>query len=223
MSMTQTVDETLVNRVAQQYEEAGYTVSRHPKPEQLPFDLGFYQPDLLARRADNGGVIVAIKDREAGVSVDRLRSIAELVAEHEGWRFLLVTETEDTAVGNLITPLPSWAQIRQRYERGLALQQNGQPEEAFITLWLTLEALLRKQAEEAAIPITQFAAIPLIKHLYSQGELSIPHFDTLMSLAQLRNKVFHGFSVATPELAQANQTLQTVMSELLAEWQPQPS
>jgi len=212
---------TLISKVAQKYQQEGYTVVIEPKPGDLPFDLGTYRPDLLVKKSDKEGYIVEVKNSAHRIPVDRYREIAETVSAHQGWRFLLITG-EDALLEHPDKKehLLSWEQILQRKEQGERLLALGEREGAFSALWGALEALLRKQAEQLSIPIERFPSLSLIKHLYSQGELSIAQFDTAMALFEVRNRFAHGYQ--TPELADAVEQLSELVNELINLWFLQP-
>ena len=223
MNIVKQKHDDLVTAVAKQYEQDGYTVYKNSRTFELPFDLGNYFPDIVAIRSENEGVIIEIKDQAAQTSVDRFRTISEMVAQHAGWRFLLVTGDADSpevgssfANQNTLT----WEQIITRKQKGERLLALGEVEGAFVILWGTLEAILRKRAEQTAIPIERFPVSSLIKHLYSQGELAMMHFDTALDLLAVRNQVMHGFETEADELTHTAVVLQTLIDELLALWLP---
>lgn len=49
------VEPTFVSKIAQKYRQDGYAVVREPKPDEMPFDLGIYRPDLLVKKSDKEG------------------------------------------------------------------------------------------------------------------------------------------------------------------------
>jgi hypothetical protein len=206
-----------LTRVAEDYKQQGYEVITKPKTEELPFDLGLYHPDLLVKKSDDEGYIIEVRGSVARISVERYREIAETVAEHDGWRFLLITN-EDASFGNQEDEkqLLAWAEIQRRREQSEQLVAIGEIEAAFLSLWAITEALMRKRAEQALIPIERFPPVALIKHLYSQGELSIEQYDKVMSLVAVRNRLVHGFQ--TPELEAAVVELQALADDLLKEY-----
>lgn len=215
------VEPTFVSKVAQKYRQDGYDVVMAPKPNELPFDLGVYSPDLLVKKSDKEGYIVEVKNSVNRIPVDHYREIAETVSQHNGWRFLLITG-EDAIQANQSKKehLLSWEQIVSRAEQGERLLHLGEVEGAFSSLWAALEALLRNQAQQLSIPIERFPTLSLIKHLYSQGELSIEQYDTTMALFSVRNQFVHGYQ--TPGLPDATKQLAELVRELLGLWQPQP-
>lgn len=96
------------------------------------------RPDLLAIKSESDGYVIEIKSKSTSVSVDRFREIAEIVAQHDGWHFLLVTgddislnEPEQKSEKLLL----SWKQILTRREKGESLLLLGELEGAFLAFW----------------------------------------------------------------------------------------
>ncbi len=215
------IHETLLTRVIKKYENEGYKVYIEPKKPLLPFDLGSYRPDLMAVKSENDGYIIEIKSKATHVSIDQFRDIAEIIAQRQGWRFILITG-DDISLGEKEQKsekqLLSWEQIAARKETGERLLQLGESEGAFLTFWGILEAMMRKRAEQTGIPIERFPTSSLIKHLYSQGELSIPQFDKILELMGVRNQFVHGFQSLSLEKSVAE--LNLIASELFDDWNP---
>ena len=117
--------------------------------------------------------------------------------------------------------LLSWQQVFTRKTQGERLISSGENEGAFLSLWGTLEALLRRQAEEVSIPIERFPPVSLIKHMYSQGELSIEEYDRAMLLLSVRNRLIHGFEA--PEVNESVSELLALVNELISLWAPEAS
>lgn len=217
------IHDSLTRKIARKYEKAGYKVYLEPENTTLPFDLGYYRPDLLVLKSENSGYVIEVKARSVHISVDRLREIAETVTQHEGWRFLLITGDDllpTEAAQDLEKPFLSWAQILARKEKGDKLVSLGELEGAFMVFWGTFEALLRNQAAQVSIPIERFPTSSLINHLYSQGELSIAQFDGAKELLKVSNQLVHGFQ--TQNLAKAVTELRNLLVELLDLWHSIP-
>lgn len=206
----------ILKNTAEQYKKNGYDVFIAPQINELPFDLGRYRPDLLVKTSKNEGYIIEVKDVSREAAIDRYREIAEIVSQHSGWRFLLITG-EDSTIGNLL----SWEQIFRKREHVERLIASGENEAAFLSLWTIFEALTRKQAERVSIPIERFPTSSLIKHLYSQGELSITQFDQATALLNARNRIVHGFEII--EIEESVKQLQQLVDELIRLWTPQAS
>lgn len=216
--MVNSSENDLLLRVAQKYRQEGYEVVTESQKNELPFDLGVYRPDLVVKKSDGTGFVIDVKTSASPISIERYRDIAETVAKHKGWRFLLVTGDEQEDLEQLI----SRQEIAQRKEKSKHLIAIGESEAAFLSLWSIVEALMRRQAEEALIPIERFPPVALIKHLFSQGEISIEQFDKAMSLVEVRNRLVHGFQ--TQGLDKSVIELQALVDDLMNLWDlmPQP-
>ena len=216
----QTAHDKKLHEVADEYRRAGFEVTLEPDPKCLPFDLAGYRPDLIARKDDHG-FIVEVKASAARMSVDRLRTVADEVAQHEGWRFLLVTADDDPGGGlpGINHEIVSWEEITARAEHAIRLNDMGEREAAYLLLWIAFEQMLRFHAEHASLPIERLAPSILIRHLYSSGELTMPQFDAALACEQTRNGVAHGNARA--ELPDAMQQLIQLIRELSTEWAPE--
>ncbi|MBX3000618.1 MAG: hypothetical protein KF893_19010 [Caldilineaceae bacterium] len=206
----------LESKVAEKYRQQGFDVVLSPQPKDLPFDLGNYRPDLLVKKSADEGYIIEIKRNAESMPIERYREIAEIIAQHEGWRFLLVTGDDVFPVGQDDGGVLSWEQIRYRQKSAEGLLSFGEMEGAFFISWRVLEALLRRQAQQVLIPIERLSALSLINHLYSQGELSMAQFDKARSLLALRNRLVYGYQA--PDLREPTTELHELVNELLSLW-----
>jgi hypothetical protein len=211
-----------VSKIAEKYRQAGYTVLVDPEPEDIPFDLGTYRPNLIVKKNEAEGYIIEFNGSGRQTSIDRLKEIAEIVSENTGWRFLLITEEDALLKDNSNeVNLLSWQQIFTRKSQSERLISLGENEGAFLLLWVIIEALLRRRAEEVSIPIEKFPTLSPIKHMYSQGEISIQEYDRAMLLLSVRNRFIHGFE--TPEINESISELLALVNELISLWAPQAS
>jgi REase_AHJR-like len=216
------IQNTSVSKIAEKYRQEGYRVFVEPEPEDIPFNLGTYRPNLIAKKNEAEGYIIEFNASGRQKSIERLRGIAEIVSEHTGWRFLLVTEEDALLKDNAKeVNLLSWEQIFSRRTQSERLISLGENEGAFLSLWGIFEALLRRRAEEAIIPIERFPTVSLIKHMYSQGELSIEEYDRAMLLLSVRNRFIHGFEAL--EVNESVSELLALVNELISLWLPQAS
>ena len=203
--------------IAEKYRLQGFEVVIEPSKSLIPFDLGNYYPDLIARNGSNEGYIIELKNSIAKISVDRYREIAEIVAQHHGWRFLLITgEDVSSEDPKDDSELLTWEQMSQRQEQAQKFLAIGEVEVAFLCLWGILEAAMRRQAKQVAIPIERFPANSLINHLYSQGELSMEQFDQVRVIQTIRDRLIHGYQI--PNLDEPTKQLQVVVNELITIW-----
>ncbi len=206
-----------VDELAEQYRREGYNVIVHPSANDLPFELGRYQPDLLVQK-EQGGFVIAVRSRAGRLSVDQLSSVADEVKKHPGWRFLLVTG-QDVASAELPgknDESVSWDGISNRINQARRLEDNGDSEAAFLILWISLEQLLRLHARQVAIPVDRLSPSIMIRQLYSLGELSIEQFDVALECQNARNRLVHGFPAG--DLPKSTHQLATLVSELFIEW-----
>jgi hypothetical protein len=214
---TKVLEKNRLQGIVEKYKLQGFEVVIDPSKSLIPFDLGNYCPDLIARKGLDEGYIIEIKNSIAKISVDRYREIAEIVAQHHGWRFLLITG-EDISSGDPQndSELMTWDQMLQRQEQAQKFLVIGEVEVAFLYLWGVLEAAMRRQAKQVAIPIERFPANSLINHLYSQGELSMEQFDQVRVIQTVRDRLAHGYQL--PDLEEPIKQLRVLVNELIAMW-----
>ncbi|MBE9106986.1 hypothetical protein IQ229_19245, partial [Nostoc cf. edaphicum LEGE 07299] len=170
---TKTLYDEKVKSLAEKYEIQGFRVLFKPKTDELPFDLGNYQPDIIAIK-DGSGLVIEVKTSLSRMSVDRLQALAQEVSKHPGWRFLLLTleDIEAKSLPGISEQLPSWEELTDRFIQAHKLIENDEIEPAFLYMWSIFEGILRKRAIDVSIPIERLPFIGLLKHLYSLGELS---------------------------------------------------
>jgi hypothetical protein len=214
MNLTQNAHSRLEELVGKRYREAGYEVIFQPKPTMIPFDLGGYRPDILARK-DGLNVIVEVKSSlETAASYERLRDVIEETRRHESWRFVLVTERD---VADFVLPDdpdgPSWEEIEKGMQNADKLRSMSEHEAAYLLLWISFEQTIRKLSIQAGLPLERLAPAIMIRQLYSEGVLSMAQFDTARSCLETRNLVVHGFRKG--HLSDDYQRLRGVLAELL--------
>lgn len=216
------IHDTSVSKIAEKYRQEGYTVLVDPEPEDIPFNLGTYRPNLIAKKNEAEGYIIEFNAAGRQPSIDRLKEIAEIVSKNTGWRFLLINEEDALLKDNgKELNLLSWEQIFSIKIQSERLMSSGENEAAFLLLWGIFEAILRRRAEEVTIPIERFPTVSLIKHMYSQGELSIEEYDRAMLLLSVRNRFIHGFEA--PQINESVSELLALVNELINLSTPQPS
>ena len=206
----------LEERVAEKYQQQGFSVTKNPACSGLPFDLGGYRPDLIVQKDPDQNYIIEIKNSSRQISVDRFRAIAENVQSHPGWRFLLVTSDDDLPIG-CDRDLLHYDEALLRADQAEALIASGAAEAAFLFLWSTLEGMMRRRSIESAIPIDRLMPLAMTSHLYSQGELSRLQFHRIKDLISSRNRAAHGYH--DPQLEDGANKLLALVRELANEWQ----
>jgi Holliday junction resolvase len=196
-NVTQSLYEQKIQSTAQELIDSGYKVSIEPSSLDLPFDLGSYRPDLIATK-DNEGLIFEVKTTSNRLSIDRLQSIAEQIATHNGWRFLLITldDTSESILPLSERDLPSWEELRTRLSSLETLIHDSLFEPSILFLSSILEAALRRRAIDRDIPVWRLPEKNLLNHLFSSGEISISDFDIFKKCLDIRNKVAHGLAAS---------------------------
>ena len=215
---TKNLHDQKLDSLVQKYQGEGYSVLREPSPQELPFDLDGYRPDLVATKGDGSGLIVEVKTSSSRISVDRFQALSEVISSHPGWRFLLVTLEDGDAkkIPATIGELPTWAQLGERVQEVRILMDSGMLGPALLYLWGIVEAALRKQAIAQNIPVDRLPPEKLLKHMYSQGEISVDEFDLFSQFKDSRDRLAHGL-LETLNPTTARKLLDAIMS-LLVEW-----
>ncbi len=218
--MSEKGEEALLNDVANRYRDHGYEVLVEPESSALPFDLGGYRPDLITREGDLTAII-EVKTQAQRISFDQLRPPVEEVKRHQGWRFVLITADDFLALG-----LPSegeeqfsWEELVRRVEDARRLSGTGENQAAYLILWIALERMTRFRARCVALPVDRLAPSIVIRQLYSQGELNIAQFESLLSCQKLRNRIVHGFPAS--DVGDAVTRLSALILELIEQWSAQ--
>lgn len=214
---TQVTEHSLEKRVAEKYRLQGFEVIVEPTKSVIPFDLGNYLPDIIAKKSSEENYIIEVKKTITQTPIGQYQTIAGVVAQHHGWRFLLVTGEDissEEVKGN--DELLTWEQMQQRQERGQDCIVAGEVEIAFFLLWGVLEAAMRQQAKNMVIPIEHLPTNSLINHLYSQGELSMEHFDQAIAIQSVCNHILHGYQ--TPNLVEPARQLKDLVNNLITMW-----
>lgn len=204
-------------KVIECYSSQGYEVVHQPHIQQLPFDLNGYIPNLLVKISTDQGFIVEVRDVAINLAVSHYRDIAKSVAEHIGWRFLLITGEDATPIAeeDIADNKLTRSQILHRKERIAKLISIGEHEAAFLSLWIFAEILMRRHARHLLIPIDRLPTILMIHHLYTQLAISTDQFERAITLNEIRNRVAHGFPVKSINLNDAIERLLNLVDEFI--------
>jgi hypothetical protein len=193
METNRTEYEAKIQELKAQFERDGYNVLVEPQRTDLPFDLDNYVPDIVASKPD-GGLIVEVKTTNTKTSISRYQSVAQIVQQHPGWRFLMVT------VDDLDVPeaqeMASWDQLEAKLGTIRSLIADGKTEPGVLYLWSVFEAAMRKLAYAVAMPIERLPATALMNQLYTAGYISVGDFQTAKELLTIRNMITHGFGTS---------------------------
>jgi mRNA-degrading endonuclease RelE of RelBE toxin-antitoxin system len=219
---TKSLHDEKVESLIKKYRDEGFTVTKEPQPNEIPFDLDNYQPDILATKNEHEsgliGLIIEVKTSISPVSVERLQSVAEKISRHPGWRFLLVTleDIEAESLPGTSEELPSWEEIIDHFSQVSKLIENNNIEPAFLFLWSVFEGALRKRAVDVSIPVERLPVIRFLRSMYSLGELSISEFDSIQACLEQRNRLAHGY-IQKLDL-EVLHTFVILVVKLLIEW-----
>ncbi len=212
----------LVQKVVEYYSAKGYEVISQPSVHQLPFDLQQYYPnscpDLLIKISASQGFIVEVEEGVANLSIAHFRELAQYVAEHDGWRFLLITGEDATPIAeeDTLDQKLTRSQILQRKERIAKLVAIGEHEAAYLALWIFAEVLMRRHARQLLIPIDRLPTILMIYHLYGQSGISNSQFERVINLYEIRNRLAHGFPVKAINFNEVIEQLLNLVDEFIA-------
>ena len=143
-------------------------------------------------------IILEVKTTSNRLSVDRFQAIAEQIATHNGWRFLLITldDTSESILPSGEKDLPSWEELKTRLSNLDTLIQASLFEPSILFSSSILEAVLRKRAINQNLPIWRLPEKNLLNYIFSSGEISMSDFDIFKSCLDLRNKVAHGLATS---------------------------
>ncbi|WP_323149118.1 hypothetical protein [Pseudomonas oryzihabitans] len=214
---TKTEHEKKIDSLARDYLQQGFSVIKEPAADAIPLDLGGYIPDLIATKGSLN-LIIEVKTKASRVSIDKFQSLAQEIALHDGWRFLLVTldDVDSSKIPSANDELPTWHELEHKLQQAQSLIAEGALEPAVLYLWSIFEAALRKRAIAQRIPVERLPASMLIKHMYSLGEVSVNDIDQIREFMDKRNRVAHGANEAV-DPHQLSLVFQTV-NRILTEW-----
>jgi len=182
-----------LQEIAADYRARGYGVFIEPDPTELPEFLAGFRPDLVAFGPQDSVVVELKVGTQTAVS-ERFRELAEAIQRQPGWRFsLVVIDPRSDDVAPSAQQLLNRNEILDRLEEADELLKAGTKDVAFILLWISIEALLRRIAIQEGLPLERVPPSALIKELYSLGVLSRNDLDTAQRAFSVRNSIVHGF------------------------------
>jgi hypothetical protein len=208
-----------IEQVAGEYQRAGYDVVIRPDREQLPNALRAFQPDLLAKSAEET-VVIEVKSRRELVSERQIASLAETIQSLKGWRLeVRVLEVPRYRREQAVLPM-SVDEASHRLESATLLLSRKDYGSALVLAWSAFEAALRQLSWQADIAVAPWNAPRALKQLFSIGALSRSDYDLFMRGLEARNHVVHGGTAPR----QADSLVRTVVStvrRLLSEASPE--
>ena len=194
-AQTEQLEREQLLKVAEEYRQKGYQVVISPNFEEIPDflrDYG-YLPDMIVHRGEEAVIIEVKSRRSIGTAAQNLRRLAQIVANHPGWRFQLVmTNPEDATYSAKIEDSLQEDEIKSKLQVARELT-NDHPELAIVYAWSLAEATLRLLSNHEGLSVKRFDPLSLLKQLATEGVISGTDYQSLINVFPLRNAVAHGF------------------------------
>jgi hypothetical protein len=193
---TQEIHNRKLQEIAADYSARGYEVFIEPGSTKLPEFLAGFRPDLVAFGPQDS-VVVELKVGTQTAASERFRELAEAIQRQPGWRFsLVVIDPRSDDVAPSAQQLLNRNEILDRLEKANELLKVGTKDAAFVLLWISIEALLRRIAIQEGLPLERVPPSALMKELYSLGVLSRNDLNTTQRAFAVRNSIVHGFEAS---------------------------
>jgi hypothetical protein len=182
-----------LQEVAREYEAGGYRVVIDPAPSELPGFLKKFHPDLIAF-GPRDSVVIEVKIGTRSTSSERYSDLAQIVNQQPGWRFsLLIVDLSSEEIPPSIAPPLDRKGIEDRLREADELMKQGAKDAAFLLLWSSFEAALRRLAYREQLPLERMPSTALLKELFSLGLVSRHALDVALRAYSVRNSLVHGF------------------------------
>ncbi|MGA1410919.1 MAG: hypothetical protein ACO37W_14435, partial [Prochlorotrichaceae cyanobacterium] len=176
-------------QVQSKYEKMGYEVIPQPAKEMLPFDLGGYIPDLLCKNKEEN-ILIEVKGRVWKDSLETYKTIAKIINQYNGWKFFIIQMKDLYDSRDPIQNVTKYD-----YDRYMQKINNSKKaglfEAALVYAWNLLILLFRLKVEQDSSILLETTDKNLINTLYSDGAISLPDYDQLLSLMIKRNESVH--------------------------------
>ena len=191
MNLAYREHERAARLLAKELEEHGYAVFLEPTPDQIPFSLEGYSPDLFATKADDN-LIIEIGSRESPKVMERYRKVIDIVQAHPGWKFLVKNFSSTSPIDDVTAPSSGDVKMIQEYlDKAGKVASSDAPELAIPYLWNSIIALLRNKATSAVPKTADLPDLSLVNQMYSLGHLSAEQLETLRKWQELRDRAVH--------------------------------
>lgn len=205
-----------IQEIAGEYEARGYKVLIEPDATEIPAFLAGFRPDIVAY-GQQDSVVVEVKMGTQRAISERYKELADTVRQYPGWRFsLVVVDPRSDDVAPASQQLLDREAILDRLRESQELLARGAKDAAFILLWSSVEAMLRRIALREGLPLERVPSSAVLKELFSLGLLSRHGLDIASRAFSVRNSLVHGFE--TPQLDATLRELTTLVQELLEEY-----
>jgi hypothetical protein len=209
-------EQRILQKVAEDYIQRGYTVSIEPQEVERPDFLKLYRLDLLAR-SPNDNVVVEMKRRN-GASRMQWKDIAERIQQHPGWRLELVFgDSSEEQIPDSSAPIMTFDEIVASIATARNLAEQNALKAAYLTAWLALTGAMRLVVQNEGLSKEVLLERGLAARLYSEGWLERDSYDQILHAERTRNQVVHGFQAEDLELLSV-ETVCAVAERLLWDW-----
>jgi uncharacterized protein YutE (UPF0331/DUF86 family) len=186
----------VLDEVAADLEDAGYTVLMRPSRQLIPDFLRAIEPDAVAIGRDPKLVIEVT--REGPRSAEKVKRIQRLLEGHPEWQLkVFLDRTERATVGSA-----SAEQIHATLDNVRDLSTRGDVRAAMLLAWATFEALAR-HLEPTKFERPQTPG-RLVEVLASLGHVVPSEADKIRALVPVRNSLIHGDFSASVSAADVN-------------------
>jgi len=212
------LEQQRIEEIASKYQQQGYEVIAEPRPDQVLPSLSEFssQIDLIARKG-NELVVIEVKSRASLMENNRIQELAQIIEQHENWRFELALISEPEKVIDDTEGLEGKMQglnLAAGMKQAKALLEAGFEASALVVAWAVIEAALRELAAREKVTFNvQSSPAQLIKNLAFLGLIAEKDYDSVWNAMKLRNGIVHGFE-AEGDFKQTIQQLFLISSKI---------
>jgi REase_AHJR-like len=210
--------DAVLERARIELEREGYRVLVRPQGIEVPPFLEGYEPDIVARKGEEGGVVVGIKPVPPSQRDNRRAAyFAKEVRKHPGWHFHLYLARPQQE--DLDAPLqPGKIQLVSDWRTANQLARGGNLKAAIAYAWGLLEATARHLTlDEKRGQARRHLPASVVGALVSDGFIDDAQGNRLHEIAAVRNRIVHGFTrtkVAKAEVEFLLKTIRALIDEI---------
>jgi len=183
-------EQHILNVLKHKYESEGYAFFIQPPEGLIPKVIADYKVDALATNNTEKIIIEVVRDTQ--VSQKKLVKLSGLLRGLDDWVLKVIyADSFDSEDESYIEP--EIYQISEAVKKAEKLNRAGFKNEAFISYWITLEALtvlLSNNISKTNTPI--LSPKSLVSFLEQHGYSSFKDSEKLRIYANIRNKLVHG-------------------------------
>lgn len=177
----------LLNEIARNYEQQGYTVFIDPPKRVLPSFMSDYHPDAVALK-EGHNVAIEIKGGRSAATRRQIDHLSKLFDDKQDWK-LSVFYTPSTATSESL-PVVGQDLIAEYIGRARELAQTEQAGAALLILWAAFEATARSLRKgDFRKPQSPGRVVQV---LAENGSITLEQERSLKPLISMRNLLIHG-------------------------------